>query len=125
MYGTYTVPNVLGEFGYGVSGKVKAGTFKTEYKGFIDRAKNHAALLEKAYTSAYKALNKSLTQQLVNNETLAKQKTNVVTGINKLLNPTETKKATTNQLAQSDFIQQRRNRLSTYQTNSQVNKRPI
>jgi len=128
MYGEYAVNSWGNTAGYGVGSRIQAGTFDQKYKGYIDRAKNHATLLEKAYTGAYKALNKSLLQQLATNASIEKQKENVVTGIDKLLNPEATKKTTTTRLqtqTQSDFIKQRMNRVSLYKPSSQANKRPI
>lgn len=112
--------------GVGVGGRIQAGSFNQQYKGYVDRAKNHAALLEKAYTNAYKALNKSLTQQLTANASLEKQKESIVTGIDKILNPEATKKTTTTKSqTQSDFIKQRMNRVSIYKPGSQTGQRPI
>jgi hypothetical protein len=132
MYGTYNanpnIPIVAGGHGvgYGISGRLQAGSFNQQYKGYVDRAKNHATLLEKAYTNAYKALNKSLTQQLTANASLEKQKENIVTGIDKILNPEATKKTTTTKSqTQSDFIKQRMNRISVYKPSSQTGQRPI
>lgn len=131
MYGTYNanpdIPIVAGGHGvgYGVSSRIQAGSFNQLYKGYIDRAKNHATLLEKAYTNAYKALNKSLTQQLTANASLEKQKENIITGIDKILNPEATKKTTTKLQTQSDFIKQRMNRVSIYKPGSQTGQRPI